>query len=82
MSDYWPPIKVKRLSGESPLTYEQRKAEIVAIISGFRKGRFEGPIADRLDVRLDELQNGDFDESRSDPYGLIRPHPVPALSHT
>lgn len=71
MSDWWPAIKVKRFSGEPSQVYARRKAEIVAIVSGFRKGRFEGSLADRLDARLDALLSGDFDESSPDPFGVI-----------
>ena len=71
MMDKWPAIRVKRFEGEAKAAYDQRKAEIVAIISGFRKGRFEGPMADKLDLRLDHLLTGDFDEARHDPYGVI-----------
>ncbi len=69
--DKWPAIRVKRFEGEVKSAYDKRKSEIVAIISGFRKGRFEGTLAERLDVRLDQLLSGDFDESRADPYGII-----------
>ena len=44
---------------------------MVAIISGFRKGRFDGTLADRLDDRLDALLSGDFDDNRPDPYGVV-----------
>jgi hypothetical protein len=71
MSDWWPAIQVKRFSGEAKPAYDKRKAEVVAIISGFRKGRFEGALAEKLDARLDTLLSGDFDDSRADPYGVI-----------
>lgn len=71
MSDWWPAISVKRFSGEAAQAYAHRKAEVVAIINGFRKGRFEGALAERLDARLDNLLSGDFDEGRPDPYGVI-----------
>lgn len=71
MSDWWPSIKVKRFSGEAPQAYVRRKAEVAAIISGFRKGRFEGALAERLDHRLDALLSGDYDESSVDPYGVV-----------
>jgi hypothetical protein len=71
MMDKWPPIRVKRFDGEAKPAYDQRKTEIAAIITGFRKGRFEGLMADKLDVRLDGLLSGDFDEARVDPYGVI-----------
>ncbi len=71
MSDWWPAIRVKRFSGEPVQAYAARAAEVSAIISGFRKGRFEGPLADRLDARLEALLSGDYDQSRIDPYGVI-----------
>ena len=71
MSDRWPAIRVKRFSGEAPQAYGRRRAEVAAIISGFRKGRFEGALAERLDARLDTLLSGDYDETRPDPFGVI-----------
>jgi hypothetical protein len=71
MSDWWPAIQVKRFSGEAKPAYDKRKAEVVAIISGFRKGRFEGALAHTLDQRLDALLSGDYDEARPDPYGVV-----------
>ena len=71
MSDWWPAIRVKRFSGEAVHAYSRRKAEVAAIISGFRKGRFEGAIAEKLDARLDALLSGDYDEARPDPYGVV-----------
>lgn len=71
MSDWWPAIQVKRFSGEAASAYARRKAEVAAIITGFRKGRFEGALASKLDQRLDALLSGDFDEARPDPYGVI-----------
>ena len=71
MSDWWPPIKVKRFSGECAQAYEHRRAEIVAIISGFRKGRFEGSLAEKLDKRLEGLLSGDYEECRFDPFGVV-----------
>ena len=62
---------MKRFSGEAPHSYVRRKAEVAAIISGFRKGRFEGALAERLDQRLESLLSGDYDERMSDPYGVI-----------
>lgn len=69
--DNWPAIKVKRLDGEARATYDQRRAEVAAIIGGFRKGRFEGTLAGKLDLRLEQLLSGDCDGSRHDPYGVI-----------
>lgn len=71
MSDWWPAIRVKRFTGEAAQAYARRRAEIVAITNGFRKGRFEGKFAEKLDLRLDDLLTGDFDEGRPDPFGII-----------
>ena len=71
MSDWWPAIRVKRFSGEAAQAYSRRRSEVAAIISGFRKGRFEGGIAEKLDARLDALLSGDYDESHADPFGVI-----------
>lgn len=71
MSDWWPAIRVKRFNGEAVAAFTRRRAEIVAIINGFRKGRFEGALAEKLDARLDDLMSGDFDEARPDPYGVV-----------
>ena len=71
MSDRWPAIRVKRFSGEAAQAYGRRRAEVAAIISGFRKGRFEGALAHTLDQRLDALLSGDYDEARPDPYGVV-----------
>ena len=71
MSDWWPAIRVKRFSGEAAQAYARRRAEVAAIVSGFRKGRFEGALAERLDARLDTLLSGDYDETRPDPFGVI-----------
>ena len=71
MSDWWPAIRVKRFGGEAAQAYAQRKAEIVAIIDGFRKSRFQGKLAEKLEARLDDLISGDFDETRADPFGVV-----------
>ncbi|MBN9315886.1 MAG: hypothetical protein J0I99_09125 [Devosia sp.] len=59
MSDeLWPAIKVERFLDESPRQYEARRAEIVSIITGFRNGRYEGALAERMEERLIALQDG------------------------
>ena len=59
MSDeVWPPIKVERFYDEPLKLYEARRAEIVKIIKGFREGRFEGALAERMEQRLIALQDG------------------------
>jgi hypothetical protein len=59
MSDeIWPAIKVERFYDEPLRHYEARRAEIVKIINGFRNGRYEGALADRMEARLVALQDG------------------------
>jgi hypothetical protein len=59
MSDeIWPAIKVERFYDEPLAHYEARRKEIVSIITGFRNGRFEGAIAERMEQRLVALQDG------------------------
>ncbi|WP_423065450.1 hypothetical protein [Devosia sp. CN2-171] len=59
MSDeIWPAIKVERFYDELPKHYEARRAEIVTIINGFRHGRYDGAIAERMELRLIALQDG------------------------
>jgi hypothetical protein len=72
MTHHWPRIAVKRFHGEAQRSYEQRRAEIVAIMEGFRKSRFSNELAEKLDQRLDDLLTGLADGSRPDPYGLLR----------
>lgn len=59
MSDeIWPAIKVERFYDEPLQHYEARRAEITKIINGFRNGRYEGALADRMEQRLIALQDG------------------------
>ena len=59
MSDeIWPAIKVERFYDEPLKHYEARRAEITKIIKGFRNGRYEGALADRMEQRLIALQDG------------------------
>ena len=59
MSDeIWPAIKVERFYDEPLVNYEARRREIVTIITGFRHGRYEGVVADRMENRLMALQDG------------------------
>ena len=59
MSDeIWPAIKVERFYDEPLAHYEVRRREIVSIVSGFRNGRYEGALADRMEQRLMALQDG------------------------
>ncbi|MDC9822485.1 hypothetical protein PRN20_01965 [Devosia sp. ZB163] len=59
MSDeLWPAIKVERFYDEPLAHYETRRGEIVTIINGFRRGRYEGEAAERMERRLVALQDG------------------------
>jgi len=59
MSDeIWPAIRVERFYDEPLAQYEARRREIIAIIRGFRNGRYDGAVADRMEQRLMALQDG------------------------
>lgn len=59
MSDeIWPAIKVERFYDEPLKHYEARRAEITTIINGFRHGRYDGAVAERMEQRLVALQDG------------------------
>ncbi len=61
MSDSWPKIRVKRFYQEPDAEYARRRDEIVYIVDGFRRSRFTGTLAERMDARLDGLLSGDYD---------------------
>ena len=59
MSDeVWPAIKVERFLDEPLEHYLKRRDEIVTIIGGFRRGRYTGAVAERMEHRLIALQDG------------------------
>lgn len=59
MSDeIWPAIRVERFYDEPLAHYEARRREIISIITGFRNGRYDGVVADRMEQRLVALQDG------------------------
>lgn len=59
MSDeIWPAIKVERFYDEPLAHYEARRKEIISIITGFRHGRYDGVVAERMEKRLVALQDG------------------------
>ncbi len=59
MSDeIWPAIRVERFYDEPLAHYEARRREIISIITGFRNGRYEGVVAERMEQRLVALQDG------------------------
>jgi hypothetical protein len=55
-SDEWPRISCPRFDGESERDHSRRAARIAEITTGFRKGRYRGDIADRLERELVALQ--------------------------
>lgn len=55
--DNWRPINSPRFENETEAAYRQRTAEIREIITGFRKGHFQGPLADVMEARLLRLQD-------------------------
>jgi len=56
MMDSWPKIRCKRFDGESMDHYLRRSAEVREIIQRFRKLKFDGDIAERMERRLMLLQ--------------------------
>jgi hypothetical protein len=54
--DQWPAIRVERFDGETWDHYQRRSAEVKEIIQGFRKLRFTGDVAERMEERLIMLQ--------------------------
>ena len=56
-SDEWPAIRVSRFDGEPDEMYLPRRDRIVEIMTGFRKGRFRGRLAEELEVELIALQD-------------------------
>jgi len=55
-SDEWPRISCPRFDGESERDYARRSARIVEIMTGFRKGRYRGDVAESLERELIALQ--------------------------
>ena len=55
-SDEWPRISCPRFDGESEHDHNRRSARIAEIMTGFRKGRFHGDVAERLERELTALQ--------------------------
>jgi hypothetical protein len=74
-SDRWPAIKVRRFDNEPNDEYAPRRDEIVAIIDGFRHGRFSGEMANRLDERLKGLLSGMIDVKEPSPHRYEVPSP-------
>jgi len=60
--DQWPAIRVERFDGESLDHYKRRAAEVREIIQGFRKLRYTGATADRMEERLLMLQEPHIEE--------------------
>lgn len=57
-SDRWPAVRVERFMDEPIDQYVKRRDEIVTIITGFRRGRYTGDTAERMEQRLVALQDG------------------------
>lgn len=55
-SDEWPRISCPRFDGESEQDHRRRSARITEIMTGFRKGRYRGEMAERLERELTALQ--------------------------
>ena len=55
-SDEWPRISCPRFDGEIERDHARRSARIAEIITGFRKGRYQGAMAERLEYELVALQ--------------------------
>jgi hypothetical protein len=53
----WPRILTERFDGESLETYRRRSSRIVEIVTGFRMGRYDEEVADRLERELLDLQD-------------------------
>jgi hypothetical protein len=58
LTDVWPVIRVTQFSGESEREFRARAAEIIEIITGFRKSIFRGELGEEKEARLIELQEG------------------------
>ncbi|AKR55063.1 hypothetical protein GCM10011321_17490 [Youhaiella tibetensis] len=54
----WVRYKVPQVAGETEEAYEQRRAEIDAIIEGFRWNRFSAEESDAMEKRLQALKSG------------------------
>jgi hypothetical protein len=54
--DEWPPIKCPRFDGESLESYRRRYDKVLEIITNFRRGTYEGEIAERMENLLVQLR--------------------------
>ena len=60
--DSWPAIRCERFDGEAMDHYQRRSAEIREIIQGFRRLKYDGETADRMEQRLVLLQEPHIEE--------------------
>lgn len=60
--DCWPAIRCERFDGETAEHYVRRSTEVREIIQGFRKLRFDGELAERMEQRLMLLQEPHIEE--------------------
>lgn len=54
--DEWPAIRCPRFDGESQDGYRRRQAEFLEIVTNFRRGRYVGAVADKMEARLERLR--------------------------
>ena len=54
----WAPLRVPAHDHETPEQFEERRSEIVRIVTGFRMGRYGKGEAERLERRLAILRSG------------------------
>ena len=59
--DDWPSVTCERFDGESLETYLRRSSEVIEIIQGFRRLRYRGEEAEKMEQRLIELQEPRLD---------------------
>ena len=57
-NEHWPAIKVERFDDETLEDYQSRRDEIVTIVEAFRRSRYAGAEAERMEARLIGLQDG------------------------
>lgn len=61
--DEWPPIRCPRFDGESLDAYRRRYDKVVEIVTNFRRGVYQGELADRMEDLLGELRTPALEHS-------------------
>jgi len=61
--DEWPPVRCPRFDGESHDAYRRRYDKVIEIVSNFRRGVYQGPLADRMEDLLVELRTPALEHS-------------------